>query len=310
MRIFVGGSKGLILFEDGEETELASDPVTCLVRLPTSLLAGTESGRVLVWENNGEARVAAKDIGERVNDLQVGAKGGVFAASFPAGVWTSTDQGETWDDTPALEDAPGAEEWPKGDGGPVASAVATHPKDPKTVYVGIEQGGIYRTRNTGKKWFDLGLPSDDVQTIEVSPAKHDRVYVTTTEGAYCSDDEGFNWREMCISTSKEATLGLSAHPVEADRVIISASSGSPDSWASKTPTSDIYLSTDAGKRFRTVAKGLKGLVGRRGLVINPRVPSEVAFATSGGNIHYSNDGGESFDKVGAKLGEIAAICFA
>jgi photosystem II stability/assembly factor-like uncharacterized protein len=310
MRIFVGGSKGLVLFEDGEETNLAEDPVECLLRLPTRLLAGTVSGRVLVWENNGDARVAAKDIGEGINDLRAAARGAVFAASFPAGAWISRDGGETWDDLPAFEESPGAENWGVTDGYPLASAVATHPRDSKTIYIGVEAGGVYRTRNTGKKWFDLGLPSDGVQTIEVSPAKHDRVYVTTTEGCYCSDDEGFNWRKMGISNVKQVSLGLSAHPVEADRVIVSASSGNPDEWDRKSPTSDIYLSTDAGRRFRTVAKNLKGKVGRRGLVINPKVPSEVAFATSNGDVHYSNDGGESFDKVGTKLGDIATICFA
>ncbi|MGH2809718.1 MAG: WD40/YVTN/BNR-like repeat-containing protein, partial [Actinomycetota bacterium] len=193
---------------------------------------------------------------------------------------------------------------------PLASALATHPKDARTVYLGVEVGGLYRSRDRGKTWYDLDLPSSDVHSVQVSPARPDRVYATTGEGAFCSDDGGFNWRKMA-GHANAYTMGLAAHPGEPDRVIISAAKTPPPGWgAAGGARCDVYLSTDAGRRFRTVAKALKGAVQRRALLINPKVPSEVVFGTSTGELYYSNDGGESFDLMETGLGDIKAITFA
>lgn len=310
MRLFLGGSSGLILYEDEEITHLHAEPVECVVRPNASrLVAGTESGWILVWEGNGDARVTAKDLGDGVHALGVNASGVVLAGTMPAAAWISKDSGESWKELPALSTAPNSERWTAPWGTPLASSIATHPKDPKTIYFGIEVGGIYRSRDIGKKWFDLEIPTSDVHSIQVSPAKHERVFVTTGASAYCTDDEGFNWRQMGQSNPRQYTMGLAAHPTEADRVIISAADGPPPTWK-KGAKCDIYLSTDAGRRFRTVVKGLRGGVQRKALIINPKVPSEVVFATSTGELYYSNDGGESFDLVADKLGDVKCLVFA
>lgn len=311
MRLFLGGSNGLFLYEDGDLSELSTEPVTCLA-LPKAgrVVAGTELGSMLVWEGNG-TRIVEKDLGDGVHSVATTARGHLFAGTIPAGAWVSKDKGESWSELPAFAEAPGADKWTAPWGTPLASAIAPHPRDARTIYFGVEVGGIYRTRDGGKKWFDLGLPVNDVHAIQISPARHDRVYVTAGEGAYCSDDGGYNWKSMGTANRRQYAMGLAAHPVEVDRVILSAATGPPPNWGGKTGARcDIYLSTDSGKRFRTVAKDLKGGVQRKALVINPKVPSEVAFGTSTGDIFYSNDGGESFHLETGDLGDVKAIAFA
>jgi hypothetical protein len=114
---------------------------------------------------------------------------------------------------------------------------------------------------------------------------------------------------MGDANRRQYTMGLAAHPTEPDRVILSATSGPASTWKSHPPC-DLYLSTDSGRRFRTVVKDLKGAVRRRALVINPRVPSEAAFGSTSGELWYSNDGGESFDRVAESLSDLAAVVFA
>lgn len=312
MRLFLGGSNGLALYEDEEVTVLHTEPVLCAVKAsPSRLVAGTESGWILVYDGNGDAKVAGKDIGDGVHSLGVSANGTVFAGSIPAGVWVSKDHGEGWKEAPAFASAPNREGWDAPWGTPLSSDIGNHPKDAKTVYCGVEVGGIYRSRDAGKKWFDLEIPCADVHSIQVCPACPTRVFVTTGQGAFLTDDEGFNWKPMGGTNQRQYTMGLAAHPTEIDRVIISAADGPPSTWASKTGAKcDIYLSTDAGRRFRTVAKGLKGGVSRKALVINAKVPSEIVFGTSTGELYYSNDGGESFDKMATKLGDLKTLVFA
>lgn len=312
MRIFLGGSKGLVLYEDGEITQLHTEPLLSAIKPnPNRLVAGTESGGIVVWDGNSDARMAAKDLGKGVQDLAVSGDGIIFAGLTPAGMWSSADDGETWNEISGFAGMANQDRWKAEGGVPSVSSIATHPKDPNSAFCGIEVGGAYRTRDIGDSWTDLQLPVDDVHSIEICPAKPDRVYVTTGEGPFCTDDQGFAWRRMGKSNKKQYTMGLAAHPSEADRVIISASDGPPSTWEEDGGAGcDIYLSTDAGRRFRTVVRNLRGGVHRSALVINSKVPSEVVFGTSTGELFYSNDGGETFDKETQDLGNLRTIVFA
>ena len=109
----------------------------------------------------------------------------------------------------------------------------------------------------------------------------------------------------------QCTLALRPPPPAADRAIISAPAAPPPTWnGSGGAKCDIYLSTDSGRRFRTVVKGLAGGVHRNALVINVKVPSEIVFGTSTGELYYSNDGGETFDLAAENLGDLRTIVFA
>jgi Sortilin, neurotensin receptor 3, len=322
MRMFLGGSKGLSLYEDGDVTPAFGQGVLCLVRTPDGgVLAGTVDGQVLAWSGLGEASILAKDLGDAVTSLALARSGRLIAGCLPAGAWRSKDVGLSWTPIKTLAGSPGSELWVGGDGAgshataAAVTAVGTHHKDSKTIYVGIQVGGVYRSRDGGKSWYNLGLPCPDVHSIQLSAAKPERVFVTTggrsngSGGAFCSDDEGISWRQMGDANRRQYTMGLAAHPTEPDRVILSAAAGAPSTWKSNAHC-DLYLSTDSGRRFRTVVKDLKGGVRRRGLVINPRVPSEAAFGTTTGELWYSNDGGESFDLVAEALGDLHAVAFA
>lgn len=312
MRIFLGGSKGLVLYEDEELTALHPDPLLTAVRSgPGRLIAGSESGSILIYDSNGNAHVAAKDLGNGVEVLAMGANGALYAGVDPAGMWTSTDQGGTWTELDALGGAPGRQSWSAPFGEAIISTIAAHPKDPNTLFCGIEVGGVYRSRDAGQSWTKLDVPVEDIHSIQICPARPERVYVATGKGSFCSDDEGHGWRQMGTGNRSQYTLGLAAHPTEADRVIMSAAAGPPPTW--KGPEGarcDIYLSTDSGRRFRTVVRGLPGGVHRKALVINSRVPSEIVFGTSTGQLFYSNDGGETFDEMATDLGDLRTIAFA
>lgn len=330
MRLFLGGAEGLALYEDGDVARLDIPGVLCLVRTTDGgALAGTQSGSIVSWTGSGEAKLLAKDLGEAVTALALAKNGRVLAGCLPAAAWRAKDLGESWTEFRTLASTPGSDAWwgpelePRTAEREAAehrlpasvTAVGAHHKDAKTLYVGIHVGGVYRSRDGGKSWFNLGIPSSDVHSIQLSAARPERVYITTGgrepvgTGAFCSDDEGISWRAMGETNRRQYTMGLAAHPTEPDRVIISATTGPPGTWKSHAHC-DVYLSTDAGRRFRTVVKDLKGAVRRRALVINPRVPSEAAFGTTTGELWYSNDGGESFDRVAEGLADLTSVAFA
>ncbi len=69
-------------------------------------------------------------------------------------------------------------------------AVAVHPTDPDTVYVGTAQGGLYKSTNGGTNWtklFDFQLESLAIGAITIDPVDSNIVYVGTGEPNLSAD---------------------------------------------------------------------------------------------------------------------------
>src|SRR3712207_1096901 len=69
-------------------------------------------------------------------------------------------------------------------------AIAVHPTDPDTVYVGTAQGGLYKSTNGGANWtalFDFDLETLAIGAIAIDPADSSIVYVGTAEPNQSAD---------------------------------------------------------------------------------------------------------------------------
>ena len=66
------------------------------------------------------------------------------------------------------------------------NCVAFHPTDPKTIWVGVAQGGIWKTTNGGESWLCLNnnLPILRISHIAVDPINPDIIYVCLGDFAY------------------------------------------------------------------------------------------------------------------------------
>jgi photosystem II stability/assembly factor-like uncharacterized protein len=69
-------------------------------------------------------------------------------------------------------------------------AIAVHPTDPNTVYVGTAQGGLYKSTNGGTNWtklFDFQLETLAIGAITIDPTDSNIVYVGTGENGQSAD---------------------------------------------------------------------------------------------------------------------------
>jgi len=69
-------------------------------------------------------------------------------------------------------------------------AIAVHPTDPDTVYVGTAQGGLYKSTNGGTNWtklFEFQLESLAIGAITIDPVDSSIVYVGTGENGQSAD---------------------------------------------------------------------------------------------------------------------------
>lgn len=201
------------------------------------------------------------------------------------------------------------------------SDIAVDPGDPSRWYVAAGSGGVWRTENRGTTWtpvFD-DQGSYSIGCVTVDPGSG-AVWVGTGEnvsgrhvgfgdGVYRSLDRGATWERRGLEGS-EHVGSIVVHPEDPDVLWVAAQG---PLWAPGGQRG-VYKSTDGGASWRQVL-GAGPYTGANEVVLDPRDPDvlyaslhqrhrTVAALMDGGpesGIHRSDDGGETWTKLGGGL---------
>jgi photosystem II stability/assembly factor-like uncharacterized protein len=98
------------------------------------------------------------------------------------------------------------------------TAIAPHPGDTATIFIGTEGGGVWRTRNGGTSWTPLfdQQPTMRIGAVAVDPFEPDRVFAGTGTdeygaygglGLYVSEDGGAHWTKLGGKTLDGCSIG-------------------------------------------------------------------------------------------------------
>ena len=75
--------------------------------------------------------------------------------------------------------------------------IALHPTDPEWLAVGIELGGVIRSRDGGKTWIDHNPQAhSDAHQLLTHPLAPERLYEAAGQGIARSDDRGDTWERL------------------------------------------------------------------------------------------------------------------
>jgi photosystem II stability/assembly factor-like uncharacterized protein len=149
----------------------------------------------------------------------------VYAGTEPSSVYRSTDDGATWEDLPALRDVPSYDTWyfpPRPETHHVRW-IAPHERDADTLIVGIELGGVLRTRDGGTTWQDRHPDAViDPHVVHAHPSSTDRIYAIGGDGVSFSTDAGESWMRDVNGMDRFYTWGLAVDPADPDLWFVSA----------------------------------------------------------------------------------------
>ncbi len=139
------------------------------------------------------------------------------------------------------------------------TAVAGHPAQPTTFYLGATGGGVWRTTDAGTTWKNLSdgfFRTTTIGAIAVAPSNPDVLYVGTGEapvrgvaaasgdGMYKSVDGGKSWSRIGLDDSRQISRIL-VDPKNPD-IVFAAVQGDP--WV-PSQTRGVYRSDDGGKSW-------------------------------------------------------------
>jgi len=195
---------------------------------------------------------------------------------FGQQIQRSDDGGKTWQpvgNTFVYDGVPGTHQWYDGTPHPWEFARVWHlepsPTDPDTVYAGVEDAALFRSKDGGQTWQELpGLrnhPSGSswqpgaggmcLHTIVLDPRHPERIFIAiSAAGVFRSDDAGKTWRPMNRGLRSEgipdpdAEVGHCVHRIAMHR-------SRPDVLFMQKHW-DVMRSDDAGSSWREVSGNL------------------------------------------------------
>lgn len=130
-----------------------------------------------------------------------------YAGTGPAGLFRRETQ---WQECAAIRHLPGYPSWSFFP--PDPPHILTIHASQKTLWAGIEVGGIIRSGDGGGTWEEIGKGvNEDVHRLHLDPGDSNHLYVGAQDGLYESRDGGDSWSHL------QGTAGLYVHAIAAHR---------------------------------------------------------------------------------------------
>ena len=249
----------------------------------------------------------------RIDDFAVFEKNPAifYVATATGGLWKTVNNGTTFDSI--------------FDGQPSSSIgdVAIAPSDPNLIWVGTGENnnrqssswgdGVYKSSDGGKTWKHMGLTeSKHIARIIVDPVDNDVVYVAALgslwgpggqRGIFKTTDGGQTWTNPLRVNDDTGATELVMDPSNNKVLYAATYQRRRATWGFNGggPGSAIYKSTDAGKTWTKLTKGIpEGPMGRIGLDVYRKDPSivyaRIEHARQSG-IYRSEDAGATWVKM-------------
>ena len=203
------------------------------------------------------------------------------------------------------------------------TAVTGVPSQPRTFYMGVASGGVFRTTDAGETWVpitDGKVPVGSIGAIAVAESNPDIIYVgtgsdgvrsnvSTGRGVYRSQDGGASWAFAGLYGAGQIGA-VRIHPTDPNTVWVAANGDIFKPSAER----GVFKTTDGGKHWRKTLF-VSDSTGAMDVEIQPgnpsvvyawmsrieRKPWSIISGSREGGFYKSTNGGDSFTRITAGL---------
>jgi photosystem II stability/assembly factor-like uncharacterized protein len=253
----------------------------------------------------------------------------LWAGTAPGGLFRSADGGRNWELVRSLWDRPERAGWMGGGYEyPGIHSLCRDTRNPKALRLAVSTGGVWLTEDDGANWELLGeglfaeyMPPDkrhdpssqDVHMMTQCRSMPDCMWIQHHNGVFRSTDGGRKWEHVANASPTGFGFGVVVHPEDGHTAWFVPAVKDQ----CRVPVDGklvVSRTRDGGKTFEVLRAGLPqensyDLVYRHALAID-ETGNRLAMGSTTGGLWISEDQGEHWQALGARLPPVHAVRFA
>lgn len=279
------------------------------------LMVSADRGRT--WESRNEGLQS-----EHAYSLHVQYPNGrtvLYLGTEPAMLYRSADLGLHWSALPTVRDVPDIDKWFFPRSTAHIKHIASHPAQPDTLYVCVEQGDLLKSTDAGRTWrqlTSLERPDDkfrrDMHRVVFNRDNPLDIFLTTGIGLYHSTDGGDSWERLTDTYFPLAYPDpFFIHPTKPGVMfMVGAASNPTPEWAKSGTANPLFMrSTDSGRTWVEAMNGIRrpvrGNIEAAALHVSQEAGIELFAGTACGELYTSRDEGQSWTLISDQIGPVS-----
>jgi photosystem II stability/assembly factor-like uncharacterized protein len=249
--------------------------------------------------------------------------GRIYAGVDQAGLFTSDDDGASWQPVDGINEHRTREAWQPGFGGLALHSILIDPHNADRIWIGISAVGVFRSEDGGMTWTpaNSGVEKaatdeqfDDigycVHKIQLDPDDANRLYRQDHRGVYRSPDGGRTWEKT--ETGLPSSFGFPMVIDRSSKALFIVPLASDEQRLPVEGKFRVYRSTNRSDSWEVSGTGhpepptytqvLRG-------AMDANDNGAVVYGTTAGTVGLTRDGGDSWETMPWTLPRILAVSF-
>ncbi len=285
------------------------------VHFKEGLLVSDDGGETWEPRNNGLESEHAYTI----KIQHVGDKTVLNLGTEPVMFYRSFDEGESWQKFPSCLEADDKQKWMFPRSVPHIKHIASHPSQPDTIYICVEQGDLLKTEDGGKTWRSVASMDQlddkfrrDMHRVTIMKDNPNEIFLTSGIGLYHSTDAGETWETL---TDIYFRMGYPdpffVDPRSSNVLYMIGAGVSPNpDWGKAGTAYPLFLrSRDRGKTWEDAMNGVRqpvpGNIEAAAMHYSEEGGVELFMGTSCGELYTSRDGAHSWTLISDQIDAVS-----
>jgi photosystem II stability/assembly factor-like uncharacterized protein len=248
----------------------------------------------------------------------------VLAGVEDAGLFHTTDGGQTWRELAGLRRQGSGAQWMPGAGGMCLHTILVDPANPQRIFIAISAAGAFRTLDGGQTWqpINRGLKSQYipdpeaevghcVHRIAMHPSRPEVLFMQKHWDVMRSDDAGTSWHEVSGNLPSDFGFPIEVHAHEPETVYVVPIKSDSEHYPPEGRLR-VYRSRTGGNEWEPLTRGLPQEhcyvnVLRDAMAVDALEPCGVYFGTTGGQVYASASAGDAWTPIARDLPAVMSV---
>ncbi|HEY7645056.1 MAG TPA: sialidase family protein [Hyphomicrobiales bacterium] len=252
---------------------------------------------------------------------------GLYAGVEPAGLFRSTDGGQSWSHIEGLQRHPTRANWQPGGAGLILHSIVPHETDARQMWIAMSAVGVFHSADGGESWEPRNrgtradfMPEESrypeygqcVHCLVSAPGIPGRLYQQNHCGMYRSDDGGVSWQSIESGLPSSFGFPAAVHPHDPETLYLLPLNGDIKGRYVPDAKAAVWRTRNGGESWEDKREGLPqrdayfGVL-RQAMATDRLDRAGVYFGTGNGQLYASADEGETWNCIAHHLPPIYSV---